>query len=100
MTRLSVGGSDLKEAKGTTMPTSQGGGKRVNGFLPLNNVNVHHTTVWTQLAHLVTRPGSQGPFAECINGWMDAGKDGLMATPGPSELRAPRCLSLKIDSTS
>lgn len=55
--------SDLKEAKGTTMPTSQGGGKRVNGFLPLNNVNVHHTTVWTQLAHLVTRPGSQGPFA-------------------------------------
>lgn len=61
----------------------------MNGFLPLNNANVQHTTVRTQLAHLVTRAGSRGTFAECINGWMDAGKDGLMATPGPLEFRAP-----------
>lgn len=52
------------------------------------------------MAHLITRPGSWGTSAERINGWMDAGKEGLMATPGLLEFRAPRCLFLKINSTS
>ena len=80
------------------MPTSQGGGREQMDFF-LSIMCMYITPVWTQLAHLVTGPGSWGTFAERINGWMDAGKEGLMATPGLLEFRAPRYLFLKVDST-